>query len=92
VTSGAALPCDSIDDRPVIVGRFNAGQAIHVVAVGAGCVCFQQTYAPFSDSDWSNATLICTACNYNPCTHAWVCPPPSTDPTIRIKVASSRPD
>jgi hypothetical protein len=91
VASGVTMPCDSIDNRPLIVGRFNPGEAIRAVAVGNGCICFQQTYAPLSDSDWSIGTLICTACKYNPYTRAWACPPSNTDPTIRIKVASSRP-
>ena len=91
VTNGVGMPCDSIDDRPVIVGRFKAGEAIRAVAVGNGCVCFQQTYAPFSDSDWSTGTLLCSACTYNPYTLVWSCPPSNLDPTIRIKVASSRP-
>lgn len=90
VTNGPAMPCDSIADAPLIVGRFNAGEAIRVVAIGGGCVCFQQTYAPFSDTDWSGATQICTACRYNPYTRVWTCPPSSPDPAIRIRVASSR--
>ena len=90
VTNGVGMPCDSFDDRPVIVGRFKPGEAVHAVALGGGCVCFQQTYAPFSDTDWSTATLICTACTYNPYSHVWVCPPSAADPTIRVKVASSR--
>ena len=92
VTNGVGMPCDSIDDRPVIVGRFKAGEVIRGVAVGDGCVCFQQTHAPFSDTDWSMPSLICTACKYNPYTHAWVCPPSDADPTIRIPVRSSRPN
>lgn len=91
VTNGAGMPCDSADDRPVIVGRFKPGDAIRAVALGDGCVCFQQTYAPFSDSDWSTATLSCTACTYNAYSHIWSCPASNADPTIRIKVASSRP-
>ncbi len=66
VTNGVAMPCDSIDDRPLIVGRFTASETIRTVAVGDGCVCFQQTYAPFSDTDWSTATRLCSACQYNP--------------------------
>ncbi|MET0791627.1 MAG: hypothetical protein ABW061_08915 [Polyangiaceae bacterium] len=85
------MPCDSIDDPPVIVGRFKPGEAIRGVAVGNGCVCFQQTYSPFSDTDWSTATLICSACTYDPYARTWACPPSNPDPTIRIRAASSRP-
>ena len=85
------MPCDSIDDRPVIQGRYKQGEAIRGVAVGNGCVCFQQTYAPFADTDWSMSTLICSPCTYNSYAHAWDCPASKSDPTIRIKVASSRP-
>lgn len=75
VTNGVGMPCDSADDRPIVVGRFKPGDAIRAVALGDGCVCFQQTHAPFSDSDsdWSTATLGCTACTYNPYSHARSC-------------------
>ena len=75
---------------PLIVGRFEAGATIRTVAIGGGCVCYQQTYAPFSDVDWSTASLICSACKYNPSTRVWICPPSNPEPTIRIAVASSR--
>ena len=90
VTNGVEMPCDSMDDQVLIAGRFKPGQTIRTLAVGDGCVCFQQTYAPFSDADWSLSTRICTACNYNPYARVWFCPPSSPDPTIQIKVASSR--
>ena len=90
VAVGAAMPCDSVDDRPLITGRFAPGQTIRATALGNGCVCFQQTYAPLSDADWSMATQICTACSYNAYLRAWFCPPSSPDPTIHIRVASSR--
>jgi len=89
VANGVNMPCDSIDDHALINGRFGAGQVIRTTALGDGCICFQQTYAPLSDSDWSLATHRCTACSYNPYTRVWLCPP-NTDPTIRIQVASSR--
>jgi hypothetical protein len=90
VAAGVAMPCDSSDDHSLIAGRFKPGQTIRAVAVGGGCVCFQHTYAPFSDADWSMPTLICTRCRYNYDERVWFCPPSSPDPTIRINVASSR--
>lgn len=91
VSNGVGMPCDSMDDSPVIVGRFDPGEVIRGVAVGNGCVCFQQTYAPFSDTDWSTAVQVCSACGYNPFTRRWDCPPSKADPTIRIRAASTRP-
>jgi hypothetical protein len=90
VSAGVDMPCNSMGDQAQIAGRFKPGQTIRALAVGDGCVCFQQTYAPFSDTDWSLSTRICTACNYNHYTRVWFCPPSNPDPTIHIKVASSR--
>jgi hypothetical protein len=89
VATGPNMPCDSIDNRTIIDGRFAAGQIVRATAVGNGCVCFQQTYAPLSDSDWSTPAHLCTACSYNPYTRIWTCPP-QREPTISIRVASAR--
>lgn len=89
VAAGVNLPCDSLDNRPLVNGRFKAGDIVRATAFGDGCVCFQQTYAPLVDSDWSTPARICSACSFNPQTRVWLCPP-QRDPTIRISVSSSR--
>ncbi len=88
VASGRTMPCDSSSNRMVIDARLDAGQAVRATS-NRGCVCFQQTYAPLADSDWSTPQRVCSPCAYNPATRVWVCPP-QREPTIAIQVASSR--
>jgi hypothetical protein len=89
VAMGPVMPCDSMENRMLIDGRFAAGQVVSARAVGDGCVCFQQTYAPLSDSDWSMPRRLCSPCGYNPGARVWICPP-NREPTISIRVPSSR--
>jgi hypothetical protein len=85
---GTTFPCDSVDNHRIVDGKFTPGQVVHA-ATPDRCVCFQQTYEPFSDIDWSASTMvcrpqICTSIGKKKC----VLEP---DPTIRLQVSSKRP-
>lgn len=89
ISTGRTLPCDSSSNRMLIDRRVESGEVVRTTAL-SNCVCFQQTYAPLADSDWSTPQRVCSPCAYNPQNRTWVCPPPHVDPTISIEVVSSR--
>jgi hypothetical protein len=89
IATGRDLPCDASRNKLLIDGRFPAGSVLRASALGMGCVCFQQTYAPFANTDWSTAQWVCSACGHNSATGVWVCPP-GREPTIAFQVKSSR--
>jgi hypothetical protein len=55
---GTTFPCNSGDNRLIVEGEFGPGQVVHA-ATADRCVCFQQTYEPFSDTDWSASAMVC---------------------------------
>jgi hypothetical protein len=88
VASGTSFPCDSADNRRLIEGKFEAGQVARATTPDH-CVCFQQTFEPFSDIDWSASSQlcrpqICKVTGRRKCV-------PAPDPTIRVQVRSQRP-
>jgi len=88
VALGSTYPCDSGDNRLIVEGKFAAGQVVHAAAPDH-CVCFQQTYAPFSDTDWGASAMVCRSqiCSDIGKKHCV----PAPDPTIRLQVSSQRP-
>lgn len=85
---GTSFPCDSGDNRRIIDGKFGAGQVIRA-STPDRCVCFQQTYEPFSDTEWTASSMvcrpqICTNIGRKKCV-------PALDPTIRLRIRSRRP-
>lgn len=89
VSSDRSLPCDTGNGRAFIDDRYGPGAVLRVTSVGQSCVCFQQTYAPLRDSDWSVPARLCSQCAYDYYRRYWVCPP-NREPTIAIQVSSSR--
>src|SRR6478735_10087575 len=88
IAQGTSFPCDSGDNRPLLDGKFAAGKVIRA-STPDHCVCFQQTYEPFADIDWSAPRRvcrpqICTQVGRKKCA-------PTADPTIRLRVFSHRP-
>jgi hypothetical protein len=88
VASGTTFPCDSSDNRRLIEGKYEPGRVVRS-STPAHCVCFQQTYQPFSESDWGASSMvcrpqICTNIGRKKCV-------PALDPTIRLQVRSQRP-
>lgn len=86
VAQGTTFPCDSADNRRLIAGKFKPGQVLRT-ATPDRCVCVQQTYEPFSDTDWSASSMVCRP---QICTRPNRCVPVS-DPTIRLQISSKRP-
>jgi hypothetical protein len=87
LASGTTFPCDSGNNRPIIEGKFSAGEVLRA-STPDWCVCFQQTYEPFSDIDWSAPALVCRPLI---CTRGRRRCLPSSDPTIRLRIRSERP-
>jgi hypothetical protein len=89
VALGTSFPCDSGDNRRIVEGKFPAGHVVHAQTPDR-CVCFQRTYAPFSDTDWSASSMVCRPqiCTF-PGKKKCV---PAPDPTIRLRIPSSRPN
>ena len=88
IALGTTFPCDSGDNHRIVEGKFAAGDVIRA-STPDRCVCFQQTYEPFSDSDWSASAMlcrpqICTTIGKRKCV-------PAPDPTIRLRISSQRP-
>jgi len=87
VALGTTFPCDSGDNRRLIEGKFDAGNVVRATAPDR-CVCFQQTFEPFSDTDWTAASMVCrpqvcTNFGRKKCV-------PASDPTIRLRIRSRR--
>ncbi|HKO46893.1 MAG TPA: hypothetical protein VJV79_04180 [Polyangiaceae bacterium] len=89
VARGSTFPCDSGDNHLLVSGKFEPGRVIRLKTAGH-CVCFHQTYAPFSDIDWGASTLICRPQICRPAGRSKRCVP-APDPTIRISIQSTRP-
>ena len=88
IALGSTFPCDSGDNHRIVEGKFAPGQVVRA-ATPDRCVCFQQTYEPFSDTDWTASAmvcrpLICTNIGKKKCV-------PAPDPTIRLRISSKRP-
>ena len=85
VTVGTTSPCDSGDNRKLVDGKFAAGQVLRATVMGS-CVCVQQTFEPFSEVDWSQSSVACRPqiCRGRQCL-------PARDPTIRLRLSSTRP-
>src|SRR4051812_46458087 len=58
VALGTTFPCDSGDNRRLVEGKFEAGKVVRA-STTERCVCFQQTYEPFSDTDWGPSSMVC---------------------------------
>lgn len=89
VSEGMAMPCDSSDARVIILGKYEPGEVLQATS-SEDCVCVQHTYEPFSDTDWSDAKLICRPMNCENVNGTLRCTP-APDPTIRISIESRRP-
>src|SRR4051812_19193372 len=86
---GNTFPCDSGDNRPLLEGKYGPGEVVRT-STPDRCLCFQQTYEPFGDIEWS-APL--TVCRPQICTRSGrgkKCVP-APDPTIRFGIHSKRP-
>ena len=84
---GETFPCSSGDNRRIVEGKFSPGEVVRA-ATADRCVCFQQTYEPFVEVDWSASSMvcrpqICTNIGRKKCV-------PAADPTIRLSVRSKR--
>jgi len=90
VSEGRAMPCNASESRLLIDGKFDPGEVLRAASID-DCVCVQQTYEPFTESDWSEPRLVCRAMNCEKLKSDWRCKP-APDPTIRIDVASKRPE
>lgn len=82
VTAGFTVPCDSDNNKPLFKGVLKPGAPI-AVDTESGCVCIQQTFAPFTTTGWSASNLACRP------RRCWgkICRPDLTKP-IRIYVRS----
>jgi hypothetical protein len=88
VAEGSTFPCDSSDNHIIVDGKFAPGQVVHT-ATPDRCACFQQTYEPFPDTDWSASTTVCRP---QICTNIGKLKcVPAPDPTIRLRISSKRP-
>ncbi len=88
VAEGQSAPCDSGDDHLIIAGKFAPGQVVRA-STFESCVCVQQTFEPFTDTDWSGAGWVCRAqicTGYGKAKRCVEAP----DPTIVIKIDSKR--
>lgn len=90
VARGTTLPCDSGDNRMLVQGRFAAGEVVRA-STTAFCVCVQQTYQPFPDLDWAPGSVVCRPQVCTGIGKAKRCVPAS-DPTIRLRIHSQRPE
>jgi hypothetical protein len=88
VADGTTLPCDSGDNRMLLRGKLSSGVVVHTTTTDT-CVCFQQTYNPFTDVDWGPSWIICRPQICKGVGRARHCVRAS-DPTIRIRVRSDR--
>lgn len=89
IARGNAFPCDSGDNHLFVQGKFKPGDIVRT-STPDRCLCFQQTYEPFSDVDWSASSMVCRP---QICTRpgkGQKCVP-APDPTIRLAIRSSRP-
>jgi hypothetical protein len=86
VAEGAAMPCDSSDNRVLVAGKFDPGQVV-ATTTEDNCVCVQQTHEPFVDVNWSPAFFACrpVICSGGGRARRCVAAP---DPTIRIEIRS----
>jgi len=85
VAHGAYMPCDASENRRLIDGKFGPGQVLRTTFDGQ-CVCYQQTYEPFVDSDWSVPRTACIPCRGK---RGEACPP-GADMTIRVAISSEQ--
>lgn len=88
VSAGMAMPCDSSESRGLIDGKYDPGEVVRATST-EDCVCVQHTYEPFTDTDWSDAKLVCRPMNCERLKGDWRCTP-APDPTIRIEIESKR--
>jgi hypothetical protein len=85
---GSTFPCDSSDNYRIVDGKFKPGDVVRTRTPDR-CLCFQQTYEPFTDTEWSASSTVCRPqiCSYigkKKCV-------PAPDPTIRLQISSKRP-
>ena len=88
IAQGTTLPCDSIDNKMLVQGRFSPGEVVRT-KVPDNCVCLQQTYEPFPDVDWAAASLVCRPQICTGVGRMRRCVP-APDPTIRVGIRSKR--
>lgn len=89
LAEGRSFPCDSGDNHRLVEGKFKSGVVVRTTTP-EHCLCFQQTYEPFSDADWSLSSLVCRpqVCKRKGKGQTCV---PAPDPTIRLSISSQRP-
>lgn len=89
LAEGHSFPCDSGDNRRLVEGKFEPGTVVRATTP-EHCLCLQQTYEPFTDSDWSQSALVCRpqVCKRRGKGQTCVSAP---DPTIRLLISSQRP-
>jgi hypothetical protein len=59
IAEGTTAPCDSPDDKPLINALVRPNKPPLVVPTEAMCVCWEQTYYPFTDLGWSPTHVAC---------------------------------
>ncbi|MBI2395191.1 MAG: hypothetical protein HYV09_36815 [Deltaproteobacteria bacterium] len=62
VAVGTTRPCDSDANKPLFNGVVKPGAAVSIPS-DAICVCWEQTYAPFTTTGWSTPTVQCRPCS-----------------------------
>jgi len=87
VAAGNVQPCDSGSNRILYDDTLKPNATLDFM-VSAGCICVEQTYDDFPDTDWSQSHLECRPqkCEGSPP----VCYPDATG-LIDVTVYSSRP-
>jgi hypothetical protein len=59
ISEGTTAPCDSSDDKPLVSALVRPKKPPLVVPTEAVCVCWEQTYYPFTDLGWSPTHIAC---------------------------------
>jgi hypothetical protein len=90
VADGTTFPCDSTNNRMLVQGKFNPGNVVLAVTSNS-CLCVQQTFEPFPDTDWSAPALACRPLVCSGTGRARRCVP-APDPTIRVRIHSKQSD
>jgi hypothetical protein len=59
ISEGTTAPCDSPDDKPLVSALVRPKKPPLVVPTEAVCVCWEQTFYPFTDLGWSPTHIAC---------------------------------
>jgi hypothetical protein len=89
IARGNAYPCDSGDNRMLLQGKYKPGEIVRT-STPDRCLCMQQTYEPFSDTEWSAPSTVCRPQICTRSGRGQKCVP-APDATIRLAIQSRRP-